>query len=123
VVVLGSIALFFGQGAITKAGLLVVGFGLSGFIPVVNTYMMSLPSMTPSLVAACVVVLNVAVYLAGFVAPLVVGRVSQSWFGMRNTLALFSWIELVAILMFLRLPTISNVEVSAPTGASSSFDR
>jgi MFS family permease len=123
VVVLGSIALFFGEGAVTKAGLLVVGFGLSGFIPVVNTYMMSLPSMTPSLVAACVVVLNVAVYLAGFVAPLVVGRVSQSWFGMRNTLALFSWIELVAILMFLRLPTISNVEVSAPKGASSSFDR
>jgi hypothetical protein len=79
--------------------------------------------MTPSLVAACVVVLNVAVYLAGFIAPLAVGRVSQSSFGLRNTLALFSWIELVAILMFMRLPTISNVEVSAIETTSASFDR
>src|SRR5260370_281977 len=55
--ILGSIALFFGEGAITKAGLLVAGFGLSGFLPVVNTYIMSLPSMTPSLVAAFVVIL------------------------------------------------------------------
>jgi cyanate permease len=123
VVILGSIAFFFGEGAITKAGLLVIGFGLSGFIPVVNTYMMSLPSMTPSLVAACVVVLNVAVYLAGFIAPLVVGRVSQSSFGLRNTLALFSWIELIAILMFMRLPIISNVEVSAIKTTGASFDR
>jgi MFS family permease len=120
---LGSIALFFGEGNITKVGLLVAGFGLSGFVPVVNTYMMSLPSMTPSLVAACVVVLNVAVYFAGFIAPLAVGRVSQSSFGLRNTLALFSWIELVAILMFMRLPTISNVEVSAIETTSASFDR
>jgi hypothetical protein len=30
----------------------------------------------------------------------------QLSFGLRNTLALFSWIELVAILMFKQLPTI-----------------
>jgi MFS family permease len=112
VVILGSIALFFGEGAMTNAGLLVAGFGLSGFLPVVNTYVMSLPSMTPSLVAAFVVVLNVAVYMAGFISPLAVGWVSQSSFGLRNTLALFSWIELVAILMFLRLPKIASVDVS-----------
>jgi len=111
-VILGSIALFFGEGAMTNAGLLVAGFGLSGFLPVVNTYVMSLPSMTPSLVAAFVVVLNVAVYMAGFISPLAVGWVSQSSFGLRNTLALFSWIELVAILMFLRLPKIASVDVS-----------
>ncbi len=111
-VILGSIALFFGEGAITKAGLLVAGFGLSGFLPVVNTYFMSLPSMTPSLVAAFVVVLNMAVYMAGFISPLAVGWVSQSSFGLRNTLALFSWIDLVAILMFMRLPTIASVDVS-----------
>jgi cyanate permease len=111
-VILGSIALFLGEGATTKAGLLVAGFGLSGFLPVVNTYVMSLPSMTPSLVAAFVVVLNMAVYMAGFISPLAVGWVSQSSFGLRNTLALFSWIDLVAILMFLRLPTIASVDLS-----------
>src|SRR5712671_7768971 len=104
VVILGSIAFFFGEGAMTKAGLLVAGFGLSGFLPVLNTYIMSLPSMTPSLVAAFVVVVNVAIYVAGFISPLPVGWVSQT-FGLRNTLALFSWVELVAILIFMRLPT------------------
>ena len=119
-VILGSIALFFGEGAMIRAGLLVAGFGLSGFLPVVNTYVMSLPSMTPSLVAAFVVVLNVAVYMAGFISPLAVGWLSQSSFGLRDTLALFSWIDLVAILMFLRLPKIASVDVSnvERTGAS-----
>jgi sugar phosphate permease len=68
--------------------------------------------MTPSLVAAFVVVVNAAVYLAGFISPLAVGWLSQSSFGLRNTLALFSWIELVAILMFMRLPAIASVELS-----------
>ena len=108
VVILGSIALFFGEGAMTQAGLLVAGFGLAGFLPVLNTYIMSLPSMTPSLVAAFVVVVNMAIYMAGFISPLAVGWLSQSSFGLRNTLALFSWIELVAILMFMRLPTIAR---------------
>ena len=112
VVILGSIAFFFGEGAMTKAGLLVAGFGLSGFLPVLNTYIMSLPSMTPSLVAAFVVVVNAAVYLAGFISPLAIGWLSQSSFGLRNTLALFSWIELVAVLMFMRLPAIASVELS-----------
>ena len=111
-VILGSVALFFGEGATARAGLLVAGFGLSGFLPVVNTYVMSLPSMTPSLVAAFVVVLNVSVYMAGFISPLAVGWLSQGSLGLRNTLALFSWIDLVAILMFLRLPTIASVDVS-----------
>src|SRR2546427_2241677 len=105
VVILGSIAFFFGEGGMTKAGLLVAGFGLSGFMPVLNTYIMSLPSMTPSLVAAFVVVVNAAVYLPGFISPLAIGWLSQRSFGLRNTLALFSLIELVAILMFLRLLT------------------
>src|ERR1700732_3341338 len=105
VVILGSIALFFGDGAMMRAGLLVAGFGLSGFLPVLNTYIMSLPSMTPSLLAAFVVLVNMAIYLAGFISPLAVGWLSQSSFGLRNTLALFSWIELVAILIFMRLPT------------------
>src|SRR5216684_1111828 len=34
VVILGSIAFFFGEGAMTTAGLLVAGFGLSGFLTV-----------------------------------------------------------------------------------------
>src|SRR5713101_2141588 len=122
VVILGSIAFFFGEGAMTKAGLLVAGFGLSGFLPVLNTYIMSLPSMTPSLVAAFVVVVNVAVYMAGFISPLAVGWVSQSSFGLRNTLALFSWIELVAILMFMRLPTIASVDASNIERTSASFN-
>jgi cyanate permease len=105
VVIVGSIAFLFGEGAMIKAGLLVAGFGLSGFLPVLNTYIMSLPSMTPSLVAAFVVVVNMAIYMAGFISPLAVGWVSQTSFGLRNTLALFSWIELVAILMFMQLPT------------------
>ncbi len=122
-VILGSVALFFGEGATARAGLLVAGFGLSGFLPVVNTYVMSLPSMTPSLVAAFVVVLNVSVYMAGFISPLAVGWLSQSSLGLRNTLALFSWIDLVAILMFLRLPPIASVDVSniERTGASSNY--
>jgi MFS family permease len=107
-VLLGSIALFFGEGATTKVGLLVAGLGLSGWLPVLNTYIMSLPSMTPSLMAAFVVLVNVAIYLAGFISPLAVGWLSQRSFGLRNSLALFSWIELVAILMFMRLPTIAR---------------
>src|SRR5882762_10023723 len=124
VVLLGSIALFVGEGAMTKTGLLVAGFGLSGFLPVLNTYIMSLPSMTPSLVAAFVVVVNVAIYMAGFISPLAVGWVSQSsfGFGLRNTLALFSWIDLVAILMFMRLPTIASMDVSHLEGTSPSFN-
>lgn len=106
-VLLGSIALFLGEGATTKVGLLVAGFGLSGWLPVLNTYIMSLPSMTPSLMAAFVVVVNMAIYMAGFLSPLAVGWFSQGSFGLRNSLALFSWIELVAILMFMRLPTIA----------------
>jgi hypothetical protein len=35
-----------------------------------------------------------APYLAGFISPLAVGGISQSSFGLRNTLALFSIIEL-----------------------------
>src|SRR6202045_3878790 len=96
-VLLGSIALFFGEGATTKVGLLVAGLGLSGWLPVLNTYIMSLPSMTPSLMAAFVVLVNMAIYMAGFISPLAAGWVSQTSFGLRNTLALFSWIELVAI--------------------------
>jgi cyanate permease len=121
VVMLGSIALFFGEGAMTRAGLLVAGFGLSGFLPVLNTYIMSLPSMTPSLMAAFVVVVNMAIYMAGFISPLAVGWVSQSSFGLRNTLALFSWIELIAVLMFMRLPTIAKVDVSNIERTSASF--
>ncbi len=121
VVILGSIGLFFGEGAMTKAGLLVAGFGLSGFLPVLNTYIMSLPSMTPSLVAAFVVVVNMAIYMAGFICPLAVGWVSQSSFGLRNTLAVFSWIELVAILVFMRLPMIASVDLSNIERKSASF--
>src|SRR6266478_3006630 len=122
VVILGSIPLYFGEGGTTRAGLLVAGFGLSGFLPVLNTYIMSLPSMTPSLMAAFVVVVNMAIYMAGFISPLAVGWVSQSSFGLRNTLALFSWIELIAILMFMRLPTIASVDVSNIERTSASFN-
>src|SRR6202140_3949781 len=122
VVILGSIPLFFGKGAMTKIGLLVAGFGLAGFLPVLNTYIMALPSMTPSLMAAFVVVVNMAIYMGGFISPLAVGWVSQSSFGLRNTLALFSWIELVAILMFMRLPTIASVDVSNTERTSASFN-
>jgi MFS family permease len=111
VVLLGSMALFFGEGMTTKAGLLVVGFGLSGWLPVLNTYIMGLPSMTPSLMAAFVVLVNMAIYMAGFISPLVVGWLSQRSLGLRNSLALFSWIELVAILIFTRLPTIVRVDL------------
>ncbi|PYX64730.1 MAG: hypothetical protein DMG78_30320 [Acidobacteria bacterium] len=107
-VLLGSIALFFGEGTTARVGLLVAGFGLSGWLPVLNTYIMSLPSMTPSLMAAFVVLVNMAIYMAGFISPLAVGWLSQRSFGLRNSLALFSWIELVAILMFMRLPTIAR---------------
>ena len=107
-VLLGSIAMFFGEGPTTKAGLLVAGFGLSGWLPVLNTYIMSLPSMTPSLMAAFVVLVNIAIYMAGFLSPLAVGWLSQRSFGLRNSLALFSSVELMAILMFMRLPTIAR---------------
>jgi sugar phosphate permease len=46
--------------------------------------------------------------MAGFISPLAVGWLSQRSFGLRNSLALFSGIELVAILMFMRLPTIAR---------------
>ena len=91
-----------------NSGLRRIGAGLSGWLPVLNTYIMSLPSMTPSLMAAFVVLVNMSIYMAGFISPLAVGWLSQSSFGLRNTLALFSSIELVAILMFVQLPTIAN---------------
>lgn len=122
VVMLGSIPLFFGEGAVTQVGLLIAGFGLSGYLPVLNTYIMSLPSMTPSLMAAFVVVVNMAIFMAGFISPLAVGWVSRSSFGLRNTLALFSWIELIAILAFMRLPTSASVHVSNIERTSASFD-
>ena len=96
------------MGSTTKVGLLVAGFGLSGWLPVLNTHIMSLPSMTPSLMAAFVVLVNMAIYMAGFISPLAVGLLSQRSFGLRNSLALFSCIELVAILMFMRIPTIAR---------------
>ena len=120
VVILGSIPLFWGKGAITSVGLLVAGFGLAGFLPVSITYMMSLPAMTPPLLAGLVVVANVATDMAGFIAPLAVGRVSQSSFGLRNTLALFSWIELVAILVFSCLPAIASGDVVKIEGTTTS---
>src|SRR5258706_9465478 len=110
VVILGSIPLFFVEGAMTKIGLLVAGFGLSGFLPVLNTYIMALPSMTPSLMAAFVVVVNMAIYMGGFISPLAVGWVSQSSFGLRNTLALFSLVEFVTILTFIALPSNPDPE-------------
>ena len=103
-VILSSVPLFWGQGMAINAGLVVSGFGLAAFVPVSVTYMMSLPRMTPPLLAALVVVENVSSGTAGFISPLAVGWYSGS-FGLRNTLALFSWIELLAIFMFLRLPT------------------
>jgi MFS family permease len=108
IVLVGSITLYCGEGAATKVGLLVAGFGLSGWLPVLNTYIMSLPSMTPSLMAAFVVLVNMAIYMAGFLSPLAVGWLSQGAFGLRNSLALFSSIELVAIVAFLQLPTAHN---------------
>jgi CP family cyanate transporter-like MFS transporter len=122
IVILGSIPLFWGEGAVTNTGLLVAGFGLAGFFPVAITYMMGLQAMTPPLLAALVVMENVASGMAGFTSPLAVGWVSQSSFGLRNTLALFSWMELVAIAMFLRLPAIAGTDVLTieTTSASSS---
>src|SRR6266436_3364789 len=61
-------------------------------------------------------------YVLTFNDPLAVGWVSQSSFGLRNTLALFSWIELIAILMFMRLPTIASVDVSNTERTSASFN-
>ncbi len=107
VVILGSLPFLFGEGAVAKSGLIVAGVGLSGFLPVLNTYVMALPSMTPSLMAAFVVVVNVALYLGGFISPLAFGWASQTSLGLRNTLALFSWVDLLAILMFLRLPALA----------------
>ena len=121
-VLLGSIALFFGEGATIKVGLLVAGCGLSGWLPVLNTYIMSLPSMTPSLMAAFVVLVNMSIYMAGFISPLALGWLSQRSFGLRNSLALFSGIELVAILMFMQLPKIANVDVSNTQPQAQSFD-
>jgi len=71
---------------------------------------MALPKMIPTHMAALVVVENVAAGMAGFIAPLVVGRMSQSQFGLKNTLGLWSLFEAVAIIAFLRLPTISETD-------------
>ncbi len=104
VVIVGSLGLFFGSGLLMRGGLLVTGFGMSGFLPVSVTYMMALPNMTPSLVAAFLVMINVGTYLAGFAAPFFVGWLSQTSLGLTNTLALLTWVELIAIAMFIRLP-------------------
>lgn len=103
-VVVGSVALFYGRDVVMIFGLVLTGFALSGFLPVSVTYMMALPRMTPSLVAAFLVMINVATYLAGFVAPFAVGYLSQGSLGLRNALALLSWVELLGIGMFALLP-------------------
>src|SRR5260370_4785488 len=107
----------------TPAGLLVTGFGLSGFLPVLNTYIMSLPAMTPSLMAAFVVLVNMAIYMAGFISPLAVGWVSQRSFGLRNSLALFSSRGGGGGIMFIRLPKIASGDVSHIERTSASFDQ
>jgi cyanate permease len=107
-VIVGSPCIFFASGHLMKIGLLVAGFGLCGFLPVLSTYIMALPRMTPASVAAVLVMINIAVYLAGFLSPTIVGWLSQTSFGLRHTLALFSLMELFAIVMFFRVPAIAR---------------
>lgn len=104
IVLVGSIGLFFGEGSVMKGGLLIAGFGCAAYVPVSVTYLMSLSGMTPALVAAFLVMNNIGVYLAGFLSPLTVGWLSGTWLGLTNSLVLLTWMEVLAIVMFLCLP-------------------
>jgi MFS family permease len=109
-VIAGAYPLLFGNGWQTIAGLIVIGFGLSGLLPVHATYVMSLPQITPSLVAAFLAITNVTTHLAGFISPIAVGKLSQTSLGLTYSLALFSAMELVAIISFAFLPTTGKPE-------------
>jgi hypothetical protein len=73
---------------------------------------MSLPRITPSIVAAFLVITNITTHLAGFISPIAVGRMSQTTVGLRYSLALFSAMELVAIISFAFLPPTINAEAT-----------
>jgi len=103
-VIIGSIGIFFADGYLTTIGLVVAGLGIAGWLPVLFTYVMALPGVTPSLVAAVMVMINVSVYLAGFLAPTLVGWLSEGSLGLKHTLALLTWVELAAIASFMLLP-------------------
>jgi ACS family tartrate transporter-like MFS transporter len=111
-VISGAYPLLFGTGWQTIAGLIIIGFGLSGLLPVHITYVMSLPRITPSIVAAFLVITNITTHLAGFISPIAVGRMSQTTVGLRYSLALFSAMELVAIISFAFLPPTINAEAA-----------
>jgi MFS family permease len=104
--------LILGNQSALKAGLILAGFGLSGLLPVHATYVMSLPRVTPSLIAAFFVVTNVVTHVAGFLSPIAVGKLSQTSVGLKNALALLSAVELFALLMFLLLPPITEKSMS-----------
>lgn len=105
---IGAVGLILGNSTFLRLGLVVAGFGLGAWLPVLLTYLQSLPRMTPPLLAAFLAIVNIAVYLGGFVAPSAFGFVADRLLSLTGTFALFSCMELLAIAMFLKLPNADS---------------
>jgi MFS family permease len=104
VVLVGSVPVAFGSYAELKWGLVIIGCGVAGIQPVQSTYLMSLPKVTPSIIAAFFVITNLLTHIGGFIAPFAAGRLSETVFGLKHTLFLFSLVEVAGILALVMVP-------------------
>jgi predicted MFS family arabinose efflux permease len=107
IVLVGSVPVAFGSYAALKWGLVLIGCGVAGIQPVQSTYVMSLPEVTPSIVAAFFVITNLLTHIGGFIAPFAAGRLSDTSVGLSHTLFLFSLVEVVGILALIMVPPLA----------------
>jgi MFS family permease len=103
-VLIGSVPVAFGSYTELRWGLVIIGCGVAGIQPVQSTYVMSLPNVTPSIVAAFFVITNLLTHIGGFIAPFAAGRLSETSFGLRHTLFLSSLVEVVGIFALVLVP-------------------
>lgn len=104
VVLLGSLISTFGSGVALSWGLGIIGCGIAGIQPVQSTYVMSLPKITPSIVAAFFVITNLLTHIGGFITPVAAGRLSETSLGLRYTLFLFSLLEVIGLIALFFVP-------------------
>ena len=110
VVLIGSLPVAYGSGYLLKFGLIIIGCGVAGLQPVQSTYLMSLSQVTPSIIAAFFVITNLLTHIGGFVSPIAAGRLSETSLGMRYTLLLFSFVEVIGLVALLLVPPAISLD-------------
>jgi predicted MFS family arabinose efflux permease len=121
-VLVGSLAIPFNSDGALKLGLVIVGCGVAGIQPVQSTYVMSLPRVTPSIVAAFFVITNLLTHIGGFVTPAAAGRLSETSLGLKDTLLLFSLLEVAGVVALLLVPSSKVRQRTDSMGESCDLD-